>query len=97
MADRMDTARDSPMHGLSIWVGLASFFSSSSERNKAQEAIRSAHEAQKAQKPLKTPGANKAAKTPDSETGLMMGSGGWRRVGEVLGIGRKHSEVPKGK
>jgi hypothetical protein len=58
MADRMDTSHGSPVHGLSIWVALASFFSSSSDRNRAHEALRTAHEAHTAEKAGK---AGKAA------------------------------------
>lgn len=39
MADRMDAAHASPVNGLSLWVGLAAFFSHSSERNRAHEAL----------------------------------------------------------
>lgn len=42
MADRMDSTHETPVHGLSIWVGLAAFFSSSSERSRAQEAVKQA-------------------------------------------------------
>lgn len=38
MADRMDSPK-SPMGGLSIWVALATFFSSSTERERVKEAV----------------------------------------------------------
>ncbi|RXK39917.1 hypothetical protein M231_02851 [Tremella mesenterica] len=43
MADRMETSQ-SGLNGLSIWVGLASFFSSSSERGKTAENLKMARE-----------------------------------------------------
>ncbi|WVQ67321.1 uncharacterized protein L199_005517 [Kwoniella botswanensis] len=50
MADRLDSSHNTSLHGLSIWVGLASFFSNSMERNKATEVIKIAREAKKIQK-----------------------------------------------
>jgi hypothetical protein len=50
MADRMDDAHGAPIGGLSIWVGLASFFSNSQDRAKAQDALRKAKEAERLQK-----------------------------------------------
>ncbi|WVR06766.1 hypothetical protein IAU60_003801 [Kwoniella sp. DSM 27419] len=50
MADRLDSSHDTSFHGLSIWVGLAGFFSSSTERNKAGEVIRAVRDAHHAQK-----------------------------------------------
>jgi hypothetical protein len=50
MADRMDDDHGSPIGGLSIWVGLASFFSNSSDRRQAQEALKTAREAKKLEK-----------------------------------------------
>ena len=47
MADRMDDQNPSPIGGLSIWVGLATFFSNSSERSRAKEAVIQAKEAEK--------------------------------------------------
>lgn len=41
MADRMDGAQHSAINGLSIWVGLATFFSSSSERTRAHDILAS--------------------------------------------------------
>nr|XP_019046586.1 hypothetical protein I302_05336 [Kwoniella bestiolae CBS 10118]OCF25516.1 hypothetical protein I302_05336 [Kwoniella bestiolae CBS 10118] len=49
MADRLDSSHNTSLHGLSIWVGLVSFFSSSMERNKASEVIKVAREAKKIQ------------------------------------------------
>ncbi|WVQ99705.1 hypothetical protein IAU59_006846 [Kwoniella sp. CBS 9459] len=49
MADRLDSAHDSSFHGLTIWVGLASFFSHSSDRGKASDALKAIKEARKAQ------------------------------------------------
>ena len=49
----MDSQHASPVHGLSIWVGLAAFFSNSSERGKAQEALKSVHEVKKFEKAQK--------------------------------------------
>jgi hypothetical protein len=39
MADRMDSSHGSPVNGLSIWVGLAALFSSSSDRKRAHEVL----------------------------------------------------------
>ncbi|KAL7422037.1 hypothetical protein Q5752_003810 [Cryptotrichosporon argae] len=50
MADRMDDAAHTELHGLSLWVALASFFSSSSERARARDAVRGAHDAQRTQR-----------------------------------------------
>ena len=51
MADRMDDQQHShAVSGLSIWVGLTSFFSSSAERSKARDAVRQAREAHKAER-----------------------------------------------
>ncbi|WRT66661.1 uncharacterized protein IL334_003621 [Kwoniella shivajii] len=50
MADRLDSAHGTSFHGLSIWVGLATFFSNSNERNKASEAVKAARELKKSQK-----------------------------------------------
>ena len=50
MADRMDDAHGSPIGGLSIWVGLASFFSNSSDRAQARDALKKAKEAERLQK-----------------------------------------------
>ena len=45
MADRMDDDHEhTGVHGLSIWVGLAAFFSSSHERNEAEEMVKHAQE-----------------------------------------------------
>lgn len=49
-ADRMEHETSSPVHGLSIWVALASFFSSSSDRDKAHEAVKAAAARQARQK-----------------------------------------------
>ena len=55
MADRMDDEHGAPVGGLSIWVGLATFFSNSQERNRAHEAVKQArqvsrqHDAERAQ------------------------------------------------
>ena len=49
MADRMDAVHGPPMNGLSIWVGLATFFSNSTERSKAQEALERAQETRRAE------------------------------------------------
>lgn len=46
MADRMDGEHDAPVHGLSIWVGLAAFFSGgTSDKNQAHEALRQVRDA----------------------------------------------------
>nr|XP_018262748.1 uncharacterized protein I303_04228 [Kwoniella dejecticola CBS 10117]OBR84906.1 hypothetical protein I303_04228 [Kwoniella dejecticola CBS 10117] len=50
MADRLDSSHSTGMHGLSIWVGLASFFSNSNERNKASQAVKAAREVKKLEK-----------------------------------------------
>jgi hypothetical protein len=49
MADRMDEPHGPPIGGLSIWVGLASFFSNSSDRAQARDALKKAKEAEKLQ------------------------------------------------
>jgi hypothetical protein len=50
MADRMDDDHGAPIGGLSLWVGLASFFSNSQDRNRAQEALKTAKEAKALEK-----------------------------------------------
>jgi len=50
MADRMDDAHGSPIGGLSIWVGLASFFSNSQDRTQARDALRKARDTDRMQK-----------------------------------------------
>jgi hypothetical protein len=92
----MDGAHDSPVHGLSIWVGLAAFFSNSSERNKAHDALQTAHEVQKAQKAergtlpgLSAPGrgiietVEKEAVKGERKVGRV------GKVGRMFGLGRK--------
>ncbi|ORY26314.1 hypothetical protein BCR39DRAFT_541265 [Naematelia encephala] len=64
MADRMDSTHGTPIHGLSIWVGLASFFSNTSERSKAVEALKQARKVNR---------ANKA--TDDSHASVKVGAG----------------------
>ncbi|WVF71169.1 hypothetical protein IAT40_005967 [Kwoniella sp. CBS 6097] len=49
MADRLDSSHDTSFHGLTIWVGLASFFSNSSDRGKASDALKAVKEARKTQ------------------------------------------------
>lgn len=44
MADRMDRSNGPQFNGLSIWIGLAGFFTNSSERDKARQALQRAHE-----------------------------------------------------
>ena len=89
----MDTAHDSPVHGLSIWVGLAAFFSNSSERNKAHDALQRVHDVQKAEKAergtlpgLSAPGRGVIEK---AEKEVVKGERkvGW--VGRMFGLGRK--------
>ena len=82
MADRMDDRTSTPIHGLSIWVGLAACFSNSSERSKAHDALKQAHDAQKAQK------ANKGS-VSSSESGS--GSNPFRKMSRALGLGKKMS------
>ncbi len=43
----MDSAHHSKVGGLSIWVGLAAFFSSSSDRTRAHEMLAQAREERK--------------------------------------------------
>ncbi|WWC89008.1 uncharacterized protein L201_003925 [Kwoniella dendrophila CBS 6074] len=70
MADRLDSSHDTSFHGLSIWVGLATFFSSSSERNKASEALKVAREAKKVQKTKGTSSKSKNSSNRDIWTDL---------------------------
>lgn len=86
MADRMDTAHDSPVHGLSIWVGLAAFFSNSSERSKAHDALKRAHEEKRAEL------AGRGTLPGESPVGkgvLERGEKKLVRVGRIFGLGRK--------
>ena len=43
-ADHSDPVKGAHMSGLSIWMALTTFFSNSSERHKAKEAIKKAHD-----------------------------------------------------
>jgi hypothetical protein len=70
MADRMDDAHGAPIGGLSIWVGLASFFSNSQDRTQARDALRKARDTERMRK------------EQSSETKSASGSGtGSRRFG----------------
>jgi len=86
MADRMDTAHDSSVHGLSIWVGLATFFSSSSERNNAHEALRKVHEVQQAERAERGTLPGESAVGRGSVERVEKGLG---KVGRMFGIGKK--------
>ncbi|KAK4685854.1 hypothetical protein P7C73_g4288, partial [Tremellales sp. Uapishka_1] len=55
MADRMSDDH-AHVNGLSLWVALASFFSNSSERSKAQDTLRKAKEAKKREKKTEASG-----------------------------------------
>jgi hypothetical protein len=69
MADRIDSENDhTPVHGLSIWVGLASFFTSSPDHSKTLEALKQAKQVRKANKKESKPNAVK-------KMGAMLGFG----------------------
>jgi hypothetical protein len=96
MADRIDETHQSPVHGLSIWVGLASFFSKSHDRSKAEEAIRAAKEATDAQEaargtlpgeaPIGQATLVKGEKIVEKEVGVAKGA--MRKMGHALGFGK---------
>nr|XP_019007535.1 uncharacterized protein I206_07797 [Kwoniella pini CBS 10737]OCF46316.1 hypothetical protein I206_07797 [Kwoniella pini CBS 10737] len=65
MADRLDSTHSTVIHGLSIWVGLASFFSNSNERNKASQAVKAAREVKKLEKGNKNNNNNKKKNKKD--------------------------------
>lgn len=92
MADRMDSAHDTPVHGLSIWVGLAAFFSSSTERSRAQEAVKQAKAIKKAEHDQRRIDREEKA-GPDSAGGGAKGEVGGlgRRLGNMLRIHRSRS------
>lgn len=73
MADRMDDEHSAPVGGLSIWVGLATFFSNSSERSRAHEAVKQAKEASR-------------RKEEEEKTGLAGSDNG---SGSVVGLKKK--------
>ena len=93
MADRMDSDHSSPIHGLSLWVGLAAFFSNSSERNKAHDAIKSVHVVKQAEKEHKA-----ADKRNEKDAGVGKGAKKhgvrktFRRFEETLGLRKKRAE-----
>jgi hypothetical protein len=92
MADRMDSEHASPIHGLSIWVGLAAFFSSSSDRKRSHDALKSAHDVKKAEKERmrKQGGSTSRGSEDGNPSEPSHGSGGMKegmkRLGKALGI-----------
>ena len=93
MADRMDSDHSSPIHGLSLWVGLAAFFSNSSERNKAHDVLKTAHAVKQAEKERKA--ANKRSES-DLNAGMREKTHGvretFRRFEESIGLGKKKED-----
>lgn len=82
----MDTAHDSPVHGLSIWVGLAAFFSNTSERSKAHEVLKRAKEVKEAEK------AGRGTLPGESPIGKGIVERGEQKLGRVsriFGFGNK--------
>ncbi|ORX35612.1 hypothetical protein BD324DRAFT_652162 [Kockovaella imperatae] len=86
MADRMDSEHASPVHGLSIWVGLAAFFSSSSDRSRAHEALQGAHDAKKAEKEAKRNQGSASDQGHGDGSKSHGVTGGMKRLGKALGI-----------
>jgi hypothetical protein len=85
MADRMDDDH-SPIGGLSIWVGLASFFSNSQNRTQARDALKKAKEAERLEKEKR-----------DEAEGKGLGSHSHRRFGSWFRSSPKKSKHDSGK
>jgi hypothetical protein len=86
MADRMETSHDTSVHGLSIWVGLAAFFSNSSESSRAHEALKRAHEVKQAEKAARGTLPGESAIGRGAVESVEKGLG---KMGRVFGMGRK--------
>jgi hypothetical protein len=85
MADRMDRSNGPQFNGLSIWIGLAGFFTNSSERDKARQALQRAHEEKKADR------AGRGTLPGESPPGQGTVEGMERKakgVGRFFGMGR---------
>ena len=82
----MDTAHDSSFNGLSIWVGLAAFFSNSSERSQAHDALQRVHEVQQAQEAERGTLPGESAVGRGTVETVEKGLG---RMGRMFGIGKK--------
>ena len=82
----MDTAHDTAVHGLSIWVGLASFFSNSGERKNAHEALQRAHEAKQAEKAERGTLPGESAVGRGAVESVEKGLG---KMGRIFGMGKR--------
>ena len=76
MADTADDNTHHPVHGLSIWVGFASFFSASSDRVKLTDLLKQAHNDRK-ELEEKREKAKKAQKAAEKEK-KKGGKKGWK-------------------
>ncbi|KAK8864674.1 hypothetical protein IAR55_001926 [Kwoniella newhampshirensis] len=88
MADRLDSSHSTPLHGLSIWVGLAAFFSNSGERKHATEALKMAKDAKKRGK---SGSDDLDWEDEDEETAEEKGrdkKGGRKGLGRLFGFGK---------
>ncbi|WWD17016.1 hypothetical protein CI109_101452 [Kwoniella shandongensis] len=92
MADRLDSVHSTPLHGLSIWVGLAAFFTNSSERNKATEMLKLANE-EKKRESGETKGRNwldDGDTTDGTDSGKRDKKGGKKVLNRLFSFGKKH-------
>ena len=93
MADRMDTNHESPISGLSIWVGLAAFFSNSSDRTKAHAALTKAQEEKRTDEMGKTDKADKMGTMGKVEKAGKAEHEGGRKRDKAKGAIRKMSSL----
>ena len=97
MADRMDSVHNAPVNGLSIWVGLASFFSDASERTRAHDALTTAKAQRKQRKHVQGAEGEK----PEEGMKHVMGEEKRRvkaavgRMSEALGLKKKSADTAK--
>lgn len=88
MADRMDDEHGAPVGGLSLWVGLATFFSNSQERNRAHEAVKQARQVSRQQQEQEAGRPN-----PELPKKSSRRFGSWFRSSSKRDV--KHVETPE--
>ena len=88
MADRMDSSHGLPVNGLSIWVGLTSFFTDTTERKRAHDMLVELRAARKSGRGEN--GSNQGLESEDLGKGRVEKAGGAkgavRKFGAALGL-----------